>query len=80
MSTASTLDLLIERVTAGGRLTAAEIAELSAAPDILSLGMLADEARRRLHGAQVTYLCVAIVAFDPFDQSLPAGFRLQHGR
>ena len=70
MSTASTLDLLIERVTAGGRLTAAEIAELSAAPDILSLGMLADEARRRLHGAQVTYLRVAIVAFD---QSLAGG-------
>ena len=32
--------------------------------DILALGMLADAARRRVHGVQVTYLRVASCAFD----------------
>ena len=64
MSTSSTFDLLIERVTAGDRLAAPEIAELAATPDILPLGMLADALRRRLHGTQVTYLRVASCACD----------------
>jgi len=74
MTTASTFDLLIERVTAGERLAASEIAELAAAPDILPLGMLADAVRRRLHGTQVTYLRVASCAFDrpSADAILPA--------
>ncbi|MBF8300264.1 MAG: hypothetical protein HW394_634 [Acidobacteria bacterium] len=70
----STFDLLIERVTAGERLAASELAELAAAPDILPLGMLADAVRRRLHGTQVTYLRVASCAFDQpcADAILPA--------
>jgi len=64
MSTSSTFDRLIERVTAGERLAAPEIAELAAVPDILPLGMLADAVRRRLHGTRVTYLRVASCAFD----------------
>ena len=60
----STRDRQLEHVTAGGDLTAPEIAELAAAPDILSLGMLADVVRRRIHDAQVTYLRVATCACD----------------
>jgi 2-iminoacetate synthase ThiH len=57
-------DELMERITAGGRLSADEIGQLTATPDILPLGMLADAVRRRLHDAQVTYLRVAFCAFD----------------
>ena len=72
----STFDLLIERVTAGERLAASELAELAAAPDILPLGMLADAVRRRLHGTQVTYLRVASYSFDQsFGDAIPPAAR-----
>lgn len=45
---------IAERARAGEVLTAAELDELSAA-DVLSLGMLADEVRRRRVGDRVTY-------------------------
>lgn len=64
MTTSLTFDDLMERVNAERRFTAAEIAALATTPDILPLGMAADALRRRLHGAQVTYLRVAACAFD----------------
>ena len=76
MTTSSTFDRLLERVTAGERLAAAEIAELAAAPDILPLGMLADVVRRRALGTQVTYLRVASCTFDqPFAEAIPPAAR-----
>lgn len=57
-------DELMDAVNAGEHLPPAEIARLAATADILSLGMLADTVRRRLHGAQVTYLRVAPCGFD----------------
>lgn len=76
MTASSAFDLLIERVTAGERLAAPEIAELAAAPDILPLGMLADTLRRRLHGTQVTYLRVASCALDEsFAGAIPPAAR-----
>lgn len=76
MTTSSTFDLLIQRVTAGERLAAPEIAELAATPDILPLGMLADAVRRRLHGTQVTYLRVASCACDrSFAHAIPPAAR-----
>jgi aminodeoxyfutalosine synthase len=60
-------DHLLERVTAGGDLTTQEISELAAAPDILSLGMLADVVRRRIHNTRITYLRVATRACDQVD-------------
>ena len=56
--TISTFDHLLDRVSTGDNLVVDEITELAATHDILSLGMLADAARRRLHGTQVTYLRV----------------------
>ena len=74
--TSSKLDLQIERVTAGERLAAAEMTGLAATPDILSLGMLADAVRRRLHGAQATYLRVAVIALDESPAgAIPAAAR-----
>src|SRR5262245_52943621 len=45
--------------------TDAELSELAASYDIIRLGMLADDARRRLHGARTTFVRVARVAADP---------------
>jgi len=64
MTSSSAFDALLDRVTAGGRLSAEELAVLADAPDILPLGMLADALRRRLRGTRVTYLRVASCAFD----------------
>src|SRR4051812_30373934 len=69
-------ETLIDRVSAGERLGAEELAQLSATPDILQLGMLADTVRRRLHGARVTYARVALCAYDkPFTDAMPLAAR-----
>ena len=57
--TAIPFDRLMDQVDAGEPLTAEQIAAVAAAHDVLSLGMLADAMRRRLHGKTVTYLRVA---------------------
>jgi len=76
MTTSSTFDLLLERVSAGERLAADDLAQLAATPDILQLGMLADTVRRRLHGSQVTYVRVALCPFDtPFTDAVPLAAR-----
>jgi aminodeoxyfutalosine synthase len=62
--TTSTFDHLLDRVSAGDNLDVNEITGLAATNDILSLGMLADTVRRRLHGAQVTYLRVETSGID----------------
>jgi aminodeoxyfutalosine synthase len=53
---------LIARLAAGEAIGDADAAALAATTDILTLGMLADEARRRRHGAGTTYLRVADVS------------------
>jgi aminodeoxyfutalosine synthase len=69
-------DTMLERVTAGDRLSASEIAALSDVPDILPLGMLADALRRRLRGTTVTYLRVASCAVDhSFTAAVPPAAR-----
>jgi aminodeoxyfutalosine synthase len=72
-------DSFMDRINAGERLTAGEIADLAAAPDILTLGMLADALRRRLHETRVTYLRLATCAFDESFSSavLPAARELR---
>jgi aminodeoxyfutalosine synthase len=59
-----TFDHLLDRVSTGDNLVVDEITELGATHDILSLGMLADAARRYLHGTHVTYLRVETWALD----------------
>ena len=76
MTISSIFDTLLERVTAGERLGADDLAQLAATPDILQLGMLADTVRRRVHGAQVTYVRVALCPFDkPFTDAVPLAAR-----
>jgi aminodeoxyfutalosine synthase len=54
------------RLAAGESLTEAEAADLAGTTDILTLGMMADEARRRRHGAETTFVRV-------HDVTLPLG-------
>ena len=76
MTSSSAFDALLERVSAGGRLSADELALLADAPDILPLGMLADALHRRLREARVTYLRVASCAFDQsFADAVPPAAR-----
>ena len=75
MSTVIAFDVYADRISRGERLSADEIRELSVSPDILSLGMLADTVRRRLHETRVTFVRVAEAAFDNQASlsQLPAG-------
>ena len=76
MTISSMFDALQERVSAGDRLGADDLAQLAATPDILQLGMLADTVRRRVHGAQVTYVRVALCPLDkPFTDTVPLAAR-----
>ena len=66
----------MDRLAAGERLSPADIVQLSGTSDLLPLGMLADAVRRRLHGAQVTYLRVAACPFDrSFVDHVPTSAR-----
>jgi 2-iminoacetate synthase ThiH len=54
--------------------TNGELETLATGHDIITLGMLADEARRSLHGTETTYLRVALVSADPDGPiACPAG-------
>jgi hypothetical protein len=64
MSMSISRDVLMERVAAGERLSPEDIRDLAATPDILSLGMLADALRRRLHDKRTTFLRVAECTVD----------------
>jgi len=76
MTISSMFDALHERVSAGDRLGADDLAQLAATPDILQVGMLADTVRLRVHGAQVTYVRVALCPFDkPFTDAVPLAAR-----
>ena len=45
--------------------TQADLASLASSHDIIAIGMMADEARRRRHGAVTTFVRVADVAAEP---------------
>ena len=49
-----------------------QIASLAVTHDIISLGMMADEVRRRLHGARTTFVRVANVPMDAGAVPVPA--------
>jgi len=59
------IESLLSRIAAGEGPGDGDAAELAATTDILTLGMLADEARRRKHGADTTYVRVADVVPPP---------------
>jgi aminodeoxyfutalosine synthase len=76
MTTSSMFDAMLERLSAGDRLGSDDLEMLAGTPDILQVGMLADPVRRSLHGTRVTYLRVALCAYDkPFTEGVPLAAR-----
>src|SRR5687768_300405 len=72
----SVFETHMESIAAGVSLSADDIRELAATPDILPLGMLADTLRRRLHGVRATFLRVAACRFDQsFSDGVPPSAR-----
>jgi CofH/MqnC-like protein len=75
MTAVTSFDRCMERVSRGDRLASDEIRELAAAPDLLSLGMLADALRRQLHETRVTFVRVAAVPSEGVVASPPPAAR-----
>ena len=77
MQNSSTLiDQQLERIAAGDRLETETVRDLAQAPNILSLGMLADAMRRRLHDGRATFARVATCPFDgSFTDATPVQAR-----
>lgn len=67
MTTATSFDQHLDRVSRGEALPAEALRAFAASPDILPLGMLADAWRARLHGGRATFLRVAPVPWDAVD-------------
>lgn len=64
------------RIAAGERLTPEDIQQLAATHDVLAVGMLADEVRRRTHGTRVMFVRVASCAHDkPLAEAVPPAAR-----
>jgi aminodeoxyfutalosine synthase len=59
MTSSALFDRYLDRLDSDRGLSFEDAHDLAALPDVLSLGMLADVVRRRLHGSNVTYLRVA---------------------
>jgi len=73
-----TLEGIAARVEAGERLGERDAAALLASHDLVSIGMLADEHRRRRHGRRVTFVRVAEIRageVPPADGPLPGAAR-----
>ncbi len=60
----SVLEVVGEKIAGGRPLTFEDVQSLVGTTDLVRLGMLADEARRRRHGARTTFVRVADVACD----------------
>jgi aminodeoxyfutalosine synthase len=60
-------DALFEKAAAGAALTPAEREALVGTPDLLGLGMAADEARRRRHDRRMTFVRVATLDINATD-------------
>ena len=72
------LDAIAARLAAGERPGDADAETLGATRDVITLGMLADEDRRRRHGRRVTYVRVANVPVADraaLDADVPAAAR-----
>jgi aminodeoxyfutalosine synthase len=66
------LHALAERVSAGDRVTEADAQILLDSHDLITIGTMADEVRRRLHGERTTFVRVFDVHVDAPPASLPS--------
>lgn len=65
------LDALTERISRGEAATARDAELLLDTPDLIAVGALADEVRRRLHGSRTTFVRVFEIHVDAVPASLP---------
>jgi CofH/MqnC C-terminal region len=66
------IDVLAERAAAGGEITDADAQLMLDTPDLITVGAIADDVRRRLHGSRVTFLRVFELHVDALPKALPA--------
>ena len=66
------LEALADRVAAGEALTDADAQVILGTQDLISIGMMADEVRRRLHGMRTTFVRVIEVHVEAVPTSIPA--------
>jgi len=69
----TTLQTLAERVAQGGVLGDEDAPVVFHSHDLIAIGMMADDVRRQLHGADTTFLRVFDVHVDAVPASLPSG-------
>ena len=69
----TTLQALAERVSQGGMLHDGEAAIVAASHDLIAIGMIADDVRRQLHGADTTFVRVFEMHVDAVPQAGPHG-------
>ena len=72
------IDAILEQALAGEALSPADVDAIHATPDVLALGMAADEVRRRRHGARTTFVRVEVWPVESVTENvvvsrLPAG-------
>ena len=67
------IDAIAERVAAGAPLGAAEAEAVLASRDLIAIGSMADDLRRRIHGARTTFVRVFEVHVEAVPSSLPSG-------
>jgi aminodeoxyfutalosine synthase len=60
-------EALFEKAAAGAELTDGERSALISTPDLLALGMAADDTRRRRHGRRMTFVRVATLDINTVD-------------
>jgi hypothetical protein len=65
------LEMLAERVSAGGLVTAADAEIVLQSRDLIAIGSMADAVRRRLHGPRTTFLRVLEIHVDAPPASFP---------
>ncbi len=67
------IDALAQRVAAGGTVSEDDAQLVLDTRDLISVGVLADDERRRLHGTRTTFGRVFEVHVDAVPESLPSG-------
>ena len=73
--TSTALDALAERVQQGEPLSDDDVALILESHDLVAIGMVSDEVRRQLHGAETTFVRVFEAHVGAPPAALPAGSR-----
>ena len=75
MESLSALENLAERMFAGEMFSDSDAQVVLDSRDLITIGMMADDVRRRLHGTRTTFVRVYEVHLDALPASLPSSMR-----